>query len=107
MAAAVPKIVPFLSAPNAIFTPFRKDNVDVALWTLGSQTLLMAANSNSGNMSLVLQGAANGKATELFNSGAELVRHGSDAVLILEAMGASGLIFQNVDHGKGIAIGLS
>jgi hypothetical protein len=97
LAAAVPHLLPFLSTPNVTFTPFAQNSVDVAFWTLGTQTLLMAANPNQSNVSLVLQGVTGGTATEVLNGGASLVPQsgsGGGLVLTLEPMGTSAWIFQ-------------
>jgi hypothetical protein len=97
LAAAVPHLLPFLSAPNVTFTPFAQNSVDVAFWTLSGQTLLMAANPNQSNASLVLQGVTGGMATEVLNGGASLVAQsggGGGLVLTLEPMGTSAWVFQ-------------
>lgn len=95
-AAAIPQIVPFLSTPNVRFTPIQQHNVDVAFWTLGSETLLMAVNPNQANASLVLEGVTGGTAREVLNGGAELAALPGQGgvVLTLEPTGTSAWIFE-------------
>ena len=100
LAAAVPQFLPFLTAPNVTFTPFRQENVDVAFWTRGDQTLLMAANANPSNVSLVLQGVTDGTVKEILNGGADLVAQGHNVVLTLEATGTTAWIFQQASGVK-------
>jgi hypothetical protein len=95
LAAAVPLIIPFLSSPNATFSALQQDRVDAALWTLGDQTLLLVANPNPSNTSILLEGVTGGTATQLFNGGGDLVVQNDGVVLRLEGIGTAGWIFQH------------
>jgi len=96
LAAAVPQIISFLGVPKVRVTRFQQGAVDVAVWTLpnGKKSLLLAANANQANVSVVLTGITSGSATEILNSGATLTSRPGGAVLGLEALGTTGWVFQ-------------
>ena len=77
-----------------------------ANWTMSGQTLLIAANPNQLNATLVLQGIANGTAREVLNGGAERVEQNGAVILTLEPTGTSAWVFLQVSSIKAtVALG--
>ncbi|KAF8591756.1 hypothetical protein K439DRAFT_792186 [Ramaria rubella] len=104
LAAAVPHIVPFLSTPGVSFEAFQEGQIDVGLWTLSGETLLMAANPTASNVSLVLQGVTSGTAREVLNGGANLAIQNNQVILTLGPTGTTGWIFQPANDGVSMAM---
>jgi hypothetical protein len=76
LAKALPSMIPFISNPDATFANLTSNRIDVGLWTVGSQTLLLAANLNYDEAHLDLSNLPTGithvKVTRAFNGGAEV-----------------------------------
>jgi hypothetical protein len=70
-AQSLPTIKNFLFDPNATFSQLVSNRIDVGLWTVGSQTLLLATNLNYNEATLSLGAIpASGKnLQQIFNSG--------------------------------------
>ena len=66
----------FILSPRATFRHAKVNRVDVGLWTVGAQTLLLATNLNYAETTVSLPAlgisAKNLKATQVFDSGAKL-----------------------------------
>jgi hypothetical protein len=69
-------MTPFIFNPKATFSNLTSNRIDVGLWTVGSQTLLLAANLNYDVATLDLSDlppSIEGKhATQVFNGGAKV-----------------------------------
>lgn len=81
----------FILSPTASFRGVVKNRVDVGLWTVGTQTLLLATNLNYANATLELAAAGFGavrEVTQVLDSGATL----SKGVISFESVGTGGFI---------------
>lgn len=95
LAKALPALTPFLFSPNATFANITTKRVDVGLWTVSGQTLLLAANMNGAVSTLdlsVLPGEAAGKTVsgQVFDGGAKADGGG----LSFEALGSGAFILK-------------
>jgi hypothetical protein len=54
LALAMPNMTPFILSPNASFKQITINRVDFGLWTVGSETLVLGTNMNSGNTNITL-----------------------------------------------------
>jgi len=97
LAAAAPRIASFLATPQVKITNFQQGGVDIAVWTLpdGEQSLLLAANTKTANVSVLLTGVTSGTATEILNGGATLTPRNGGVALNLAPTGTTGWIFQS------------
>jgi len=72
----MPSMTPFIFSTNATFSNLTSNHIDIGLWTVGSQTLLLAANLNYDEAHLDLSslpiGTKNTKVTQAFDGGAEV-----------------------------------
>lgn len=80
LALSLPKMTPFILNPAATFRQVTVNLVDVGLWTVGGQTLVLAANTNYFDVSLTPKdlglvlpvGSPLISATQVFDSGAHV-----------------------------------
>lgn len=78
LALSMPKMTPFILNPAATFRQVTVNLVDVGLWTVGGQTLVLAANTNYFDVSLtpkdlgLVQGPPLISATQVLDSGAHV-----------------------------------
>ncbi|GLB44489.1 hypothetical protein LshimejAT787_1701160 [Lyophyllum shimeji] len=56
LARSLPKIIPFLTNPAASFRQETLNRVDVGLWTVGPETLVLASNMNYATATVQLSG---------------------------------------------------
>jgi len=86
-AQSMPTVKTFLFNPNATFSQLLFNRIDVGLWTVDSQTLLLATNLNYNVATLDLGTVpASGKSVQqVFNSGS--------------AVNGTGITFQSVGSG--------
>lgn len=82
----------FILSPSSSFRHAVVDRVDIGLWTLGAQTLVLATNMNYNETTVSLSqiGAGRGtlKTTQVFDSGAKIVK----GAITLESVGTGGFI---------------
>jgi len=91
-ALSLPSLTPFIFASNATVKQMSSGNVDVGLWTVGSQTLVMATNLeyNTTTMDLSdLVGPGVGDVTQVFNSGSVV----NGTLVTFESVGSGAFIF--------------
>lgn len=86
-AQSLPEINSFLFNPNATFSQLVSNRIDVGLWMVGSQTLLLATNMNYNVATLDLGTVqvSGKKVQQIFNSGS--------------ALNGTGITFQSVGSG--------
>jgi hypothetical protein len=76
LAKSLPSMIPFIFNADATFSNLTSNRIDVGLWTVGSQTLLLAANLNYDEAYLDLNNLPTGikhtKVTQIFDGGAEV-----------------------------------
>lgn len=71
-ALSLPSITPFLFAPNATTIKLNVGNIDIGVWTVGSQTLVMATNLEYNSTTLDLGdvlGSGVGGVEQVFDGG--------------------------------------
>ncbi|KAJ7596116.1 hypothetical protein C8J56DRAFT_395738 [Mycena floridula] len=91
LALALPELVSFIASPLASFRQvLTGDLVDIGLWTVGSETLLLAANTGSRATSVKLSSFGLGRThvSELLNSGASVSADGTSIEMALAGAGA-------------------
>ena len=90
LAKALPTMKDFILNPHAAFRHISVDRVDVGIWTVGTQTLLLATNLNNAGASFELAAAGlhAAKSIQVLDSGAELSKN----AVILEATGTGAFI---------------
>jgi hypothetical protein len=94
LALSMPKMTPFILSPSATFRQVTINLVDVGLWTVGAQTLVLASNMNYFTVSLSLSElglpSPQVAATQVLNSGAQL--DPSRQHLVFGSVGSGGFI---------------
>ncbi|KAK0189405.1 hypothetical protein F5146DRAFT_1050825 [Armillaria mellea] len=96
LALSLPKITPFILNPKAKFQQVTtSDFIDVGLWTVGKETLVLATNLDYEEKVLFLAqvGIAEEVAEQVFDSGAQVYVGGFS--VILEPVGSAGFIVPN------------
>lgn len=91
LAKALPTLEAFILSPSATYKQSTADRVDVGMWTVGTQTLVVATNLNYFNATLDLAAlipGSLGQVTEVFNSGATY----SNGQIQLESVGTGGFV---------------
>ena len=87
----------FILSPSATFRHAKINRVDIGLWTVGSETLLLATNLNYATVPLDLTASdlglkGKGKtAKQVLDSGAEL----SGDIITFESVGTGAFIFKS------------
>ncbi|TFK48190.1 hypothetical protein OE88DRAFT_1737887 [Heliocybe sulcata] len=88
---ALPTLKSFILSPSAISKQYTANRVDVGLWTVGTQTLVLVTNLNYFNTTLdlatLLPGAL-GQVTQVYDSGASY----ADGQIQLESVGTGGFV---------------
>ncbi|TFK36117.1 hypothetical protein BDQ12DRAFT_610474 [Crucibulum laeve] len=96
LALALPNMTSFILSPRATFKQVTTNGIDAGMWTIGSQTLVLASNTNYASVVLRLQDlgfpATVGSITQVFNSGTEV--DSARFHLIFESVGSGGFIVQ-------------
>jgi hypothetical protein len=80
LAKAMPKMTPFILSPAAKFRQVTVNRVDIGLWTVGTRTLVLAANMNyaTTNVDLASLGLhATAAIEQVLNSGASSASAGN------------------------------
>lgn len=93
LAKALATMKAFILSPAAAVRRFTAGRVDVALWTVGPRTLLLATNMNYADASVPLADVpeVRGKrVTQVLDSGAKV----AGGAVALEATGTGGFIFE-------------
>jgi hypothetical protein len=90
-------MTPFIFHPSASFRQFTINQVDIGLWTVGAETLVLATNMNYFSVSVSLRdlGLANGMlVTQVLNSGTaiDLSTHSH---LLFDSAGSGAFIVKN------------
>ncbi|KAK0477002.1 hypothetical protein IW261DRAFT_300149 [Armillaria novae-zelandiae] len=96
LALSLPKITPFILNPKAKFQQVTtSDFIDVGLWTVGKETLVLATNLDYEEKVLFLAqvGIAEEVAEQVFDSGAQVYVGGFSVTL--EPVGSAGFIVPN------------
>lgn len=90
LALALPKMTPFILNPSATFRQtLTSDLVDIGLWTVGSQTLVLLTNTKYQATTVELGSLGlKGSVTQVLDSGAELIEGG----ISLTSVGSGGFI---------------
>ncbi|KAH8114960.1 hypothetical protein DFH11DRAFT_1877283 [Phellopilus nigrolimitatus] len=103
LAQALPTIKQFIFNSSTSFSSLSQSGVDVGLWTLGGQTLVLATNlgNASASLSLALPGGSSSKATatQILDGGGSLqlggaAGAGGNATLNMDALGSAGFVVQ-------------
>ncbi len=87
-------MTPYILSPSATFSQITVRNVDYGLWTVGPNTLILAANMDYSNQTVTLAelGLANGvgRVTQVFDSGSHANSDGK--TLSFDSVGSGGFI---------------
>jgi hypothetical protein len=93
LAQALATMKSFILSPAAKFRHVTTNRIDVGLWTVGGQTLLLATNLNYAAESLSLDEvpeAAGKKVSQVFDSGATV----SGRQIAFESVGTGGFVLE-------------
>ena len=89
LAKALPTLKEFILDPTATFSHVKVDRVDVGIWTVGKQTLLLATNLNYAQSTLNLDSVHAGQSVQqVFDSGASV----SGREIVFESVGTGAFI---------------
>ncbi len=91
LAKSLPTLKQFILSPQATFQSVVSNRIDVGLWTVGRQTLVLATNLNYEQVSLSLgtvRISKGAKVDQVFDSGAKV----SGSTLVFESVGSGGFI---------------
>ncbi|KAG5651907.1 hypothetical protein H0H81_006958 [Sphagnurus paluster] len=93
LALSLPKMTPFILNPTTTFRQVVLHKVDVGMWTVGSQTLVLAGSTNNDPATIpwVDLGLSPRGTTQVLNSGAVVKAD----KMMLERMGSGGFILLN------------
>ena len=86
---------PFILNPTATVRRFTANRIDVGLWTVGSETLVLATNLNSAAVTVSLadftvQGNGRSSVTQVFDSGVKAGADGKE--LAFESLGSGAFV---------------
>ncbi|KAF9474514.1 hypothetical protein BDN70DRAFT_908482 [Pholiota conissans] len=94
LALAMPKMTPFILSPSATFRQVTINRVDIGLWKVGGQTLVLASNMNYFNVSIGFRDlglpSPQLSVNQVFNSGALV--DPSRQHLVFGSVGSGGFI---------------
>ncbi|KZT21323.1 hypothetical protein NEOLEDRAFT_763316 [Neolentinus lepideus HHB14362 ss-1] len=88
---ALPTLKSFILSPSAVYRQHTANRVDVGMWTVGTQTLVLATNLNYFNITLNLATLLLGspqQVTEVYDSGATY----ANGQIQLESVGTGGFV---------------
>lgn len=87
-------MTPFIFNPSATFRQVTVNRIDVGLWSLGQDTLVLATNMNyaTGSVTLADLGLENGvdRVTQVYNGGSQI--NASGGGLTFESVGSGGFV---------------
>ena len=98
LALSLPKITPFIFYPFATFRQITTNRVDIALWIVGAETLVLATNMNyfSAEVSLRDLGLANAiLVTQVLDSGAA-IDPSTESDLLFDSVGSGAFIVKSL-----------
>ncbi|TFK71552.1 hypothetical protein BDN72DRAFT_869928 [Pluteus cervinus] len=94
LALALPNMTPYILSPSATFSQITLRDVDYGLWTVGPNTLVLAANMDYSTQTVTLAelGLANGvgRIMQVFDSGSHVNADGR--TLSFDSVGSGGFI---------------
>lgn len=90
LAKAMPAMKDFILGPGAKKTQTSVDRVDVATWTVGGETLVLATNLNYEEKTASVPKGVSGRATQVLDSGAKL----QGGKLVMDSVGSGAWIFR-------------
>ncbi|KAF8154280.1 hypothetical protein B0H34DRAFT_784208 [Crassisporium funariophilum] len=94
LALSMPKMIPFILNPAATFRQVTIDKVDIGLWTVSSQTLVLGTNMNYASVSvrmadLMIPGSHN-SIVQVLNTGSQV--DPAKSHFLFESVGSGGFI---------------
>ncbi|KAF4611870.1 hypothetical protein D9613_003961 [Agrocybe pediades] len=96
LAHAMPKMTPFILNPAASFRQMTVNRVDIGMWTVGTQTLVLATNMNYASVSVALTTlglpSPQGTETQVLDTGARM--DPAKEHLLLDSVGTGGFIVE-------------
>ena len=97
LALSLPKMTPFILNPSATFQQITINRVDIGMWIVGAETLVLATNMNDFSVSVSLHdlGLENGMfVAQVLDSGAA-IDPSTHTHLLFDSVGSGAFIVKN------------